>query len=280
MGKSNPAPEAARPGATARSRSVVLAARILLLVVAAGAVAVSIVVGRARDRAAAESSARYTCPMHPEVTAGVPGECPICGMALEPVSATGSAIANSTFQIYDFVRRRGFGQDLRAPAWVENDGAVSAVLYQDVLPTLAADERVVFTPSATPKVTFEVHPSGEPATTWDASTSRVRFRADADAHAAPRPGDVGWVRLAAKRREVEVIPYSAVLEEDDGPYVLVATNDGRTLSKRSIEIGRVVGGMAIVLAGLRQHERVLVRSAFFVDAERRLRHEAAVELAP
>ena len=26
----------------------------------------------------------YTCPMHPEVRQQGPGDCPICGMALEP----------------------------------------------------------------------------------------------------------------------------------------------------------------------------------------------------
>ena len=25
---------------------------------------------------------KYTCPMHPEVVQGTPGNCPICGMAL------------------------------------------------------------------------------------------------------------------------------------------------------------------------------------------------------
>lgn len=30
----------------------------------------------------------YTCPMHPEVRSKEPGRCPICGMALEPVTAT------------------------------------------------------------------------------------------------------------------------------------------------------------------------------------------------
>src|SRR5687767_11276482 len=29
----------------------------------------------------------YTCPMHPEVVRDGPGSCPICGMALEPMSA-------------------------------------------------------------------------------------------------------------------------------------------------------------------------------------------------
>jgi Cu+-exporting ATPase len=31
----------------------------------------------------------YTCPMHPEVVRDAPGSCPICGMALEPMTATG-----------------------------------------------------------------------------------------------------------------------------------------------------------------------------------------------
>ncbi len=35
-------------------------------------------------RAAAEGTAEYTCPMHPEIVRDEPGDCPICGMALEP----------------------------------------------------------------------------------------------------------------------------------------------------------------------------------------------------
>ncbi len=35
---------------------------------------------RETDRPVAE--AKYTCPMHPEVTSDQPGECPKCGMAL------------------------------------------------------------------------------------------------------------------------------------------------------------------------------------------------------
>src|SRR2546430_417791 len=30
----------------------------------------------------------YTCPMHPEIVRDAPGFCPICGMALEPRTAT------------------------------------------------------------------------------------------------------------------------------------------------------------------------------------------------
>lgn len=36
----------------------------------------------------ASAGRQWTCPMHPEVMQGVPGDCPICGMALEPVQVT------------------------------------------------------------------------------------------------------------------------------------------------------------------------------------------------
>jgi len=44
-------------------------------------VATSVIAGTSKIAA----SAKYTCPMHPEVQADKPGSCPKCGMALEPV---------------------------------------------------------------------------------------------------------------------------------------------------------------------------------------------------
>ncbi|ACB95462.1 heavy metal translocating P-type ATPase [Beijerinckia indica] len=45
----------------------------------------------------------YTCPMHPEVRQVGPGSCPICGMALEPVSAAQEAAPNP--ELADMTRR-------------------------------------------------------------------------------------------------------------------------------------------------------------------------------
>ena len=45
---------------------------------------------------------KYTCPMHPEIIRDAPGPCPICGMALEPMVATGDA-ANP--ELRDMTRR-------------------------------------------------------------------------------------------------------------------------------------------------------------------------------
>ena len=45
---------------------------------------------KAQEKPAAVSdlAAEYTCPMHPEIRQKGPGSCPICGMALEPVTVT------------------------------------------------------------------------------------------------------------------------------------------------------------------------------------------------
>jgi len=38
--------------------------------------------------AATAGPATYTCPMHPQIRQNGPGNCPICGMTLEPVAAS------------------------------------------------------------------------------------------------------------------------------------------------------------------------------------------------
>src|SRR5688572_7173070 len=45
--------------------------------------------GAAEAKPAAAPGAKWTCPMHPEIIRDGPGSCPICGMALEPMTPTG-----------------------------------------------------------------------------------------------------------------------------------------------------------------------------------------------
>ena len=47
--------------------------------------------GLKKSAALAYSATLYTCPMHPEVRQSEPGNCPICGMALEPVIPVAAA---------------------------------------------------------------------------------------------------------------------------------------------------------------------------------------------
>lgn len=58
------------------------------------------------------SRAIYTCPMHPEVRQDHPGNCPICGMTLEPVEAEPE---EENIELRDMTRRFKFGIVLTVP---------------------------------------------------------------------------------------------------------------------------------------------------------------------
>ncbi len=57
----------------------------------------------------------YTCPMHPEVRQVGPGNCPICGMALEPLEATSEG---DTSELEDMTRRFWLSAFLTLPLFV------------------------------------------------------------------------------------------------------------------------------------------------------------------
>jgi P-type Cu+ transporter len=89
----------------------------------------------------------WTCPMHPQIVRKEPGSCPICGMALEPMTPAGGEEANP--ELRDMTRRfwvgvalsvplvalamaEDFGTALSAPraaVWVELLLATPAVLW-------------------------------------------------------------------------------------------------------------------------------------------------------
>jgi hypothetical protein len=222
--------------------------------------------------------------MHPEVVAPVPGECPICRMELERVTGDSvrAAIA-ADGNLVTVVKRRVISQLIRAPAWLDADGAVSTVLHKDDLVGLPAGSPAKFFGSQTSRAGIEVHLSaGEPAF-WDASTAKVRFiAAEVAASRADVTGDTGWLDIAARPRELLAVPSNAVLYTAEGPYVVAVSPDGKAFSKRPVEIGRILdsGSMAelskdrfgaiVVLSGLRENDRVVVEDTFFLDAERRL----------
>ncbi|MDX6373427.1 MAG: P-type Cu+ transporter [Nocardioidaceae bacterium] len=58
-------------------------------------------------------AAEWTCPMHPEIRRPGPGTCPICGMALEPVTVT--ADSGPSPELADMTRRFWTGLALAIP---------------------------------------------------------------------------------------------------------------------------------------------------------------------
>jgi P-type Cu+ transporter len=81
----------------------------------------------------AAKGTRYTCPMHPEIIRDGPGSCPICGMALEPMVATGDEGPNP--ELVDMKRRLLVAAPLAAILLVMD--MADHFLGLDILPFLA-----------------------------------------------------------------------------------------------------------------------------------------------
>lgn len=58
----------------------------------------------------------YTCPMHPQIRQVGPGSCPICGMALEPLTV--KADSGPSHELADMTRRFWMGLVLALPVFV------------------------------------------------------------------------------------------------------------------------------------------------------------------
>lgn len=74
---------------------------------------------KAEPAATAQTGAKktiYTCPMHPEVEQDHPGNCPKCGMALEP--KTFSAAEEDDGELVDMTRRLWVGAILTLPPFI------------------------------------------------------------------------------------------------------------------------------------------------------------------
>ncbi|AJY43842.1 heavy metal translocating P-type ATPase [Burkholderia humptydooensis] len=73
--------------------------------------------------AAAQPGTIYTCPMHPQIRANAPGDCPICGMALEPL-APGAAEERNP-ELESMTRRFWVGLALSVPLVLMTMGAMA-----------------------------------------------------------------------------------------------------------------------------------------------------------
>ena len=253
--------------------------RVLLLLLAAGAAGSAFMLAR---RPASVSAARYACPMHPEVAAPGPGQCGICGMALEPaatgrpraVAAAGEGrahVADVRGVDVETIEPRIFAQEVRAPARLDDDGrGVSALLYADERDALAPGEAGWFASTAEPRERIEVRATNGPSRRWDDATSLVPFRVDAPASRRVRPGDVGWLTIPARPRRLRVVTTAAFIAAPDGPSLFVAAPAGDTFTKRRVEIGRSFFGVTVVTSGVADGERVAVGNAFFFETDARL----------
>jgi hypothetical protein len=251
---------------------LVLVGRLLLLAAAAMAAIVALRIATTPPPTATRASpASYACPMHPNVTSVTPGACAMCGMALQLVAA---APADSPAHLDDpsivaTVRPRTLTRDLRAPAWVDDHGVVVALLPLDEIDDAPTPPTAPtrFIPAAAHAAPISVRRrERDPAPLpWDEATAQVSFQPDGRV----TPGDTGWLIREARPRTQLVVPNGAVLHAPGGPYVLRARAAGPGFDRQPVTIGSVVNDLAIIVTGLRAGDRVALRDAFFLDADRR-----------
>ncbi|HEY7372716.1 MAG TPA: heavy metal-binding domain-containing protein [Polyangia bacterium] len=249
-----------------------------MLLAAAGAVAGGLALGRrsssssASGAGATAADARYFCPMHRDVRAATPGSCPICGMALARRESVAELSEIASYEVR-VARAHTSTRTMRAPARADAGGVVVALLHLDEIALLAADERASFEPAGAGRAPIPVRRRASPPRPWDAGTFEVSFEADAGAGAAP--GTPGSIAFAPRRQQIVVIPEGALLQAADGDYVMVASRDDRTFTRRKVVIGQVTFGNIPIVGGLAAGERIATRRTFFLDAGRRLRDPTA-----
>ena len=192
-------------------------------------------------------------------------------MALERIGVAKSLAAPP---VTDIAKQRVFTKEARAPGWVAPDRVVEAVFEKADLVDLEPEDRGQFFRAAAPTTGIEVSLAPGAPVAWDASTSKARFLVSASAARALEPGETGWITLAPKSRGLLVVPSSAVLQSPRGPYVLAAATERGPFVSRPVEVGKVFYGVAAVLSGLREGERVVVTDAFFWAAQQGLDGQA------
>ena len=72
---------------------------------------------------------KYTCPMHPEIIRDAPGDCPICGMALEPMTPSSDSGPNPEY--INMSRRLKITAPLAALVFVLEMGAHIGIPFAD-----------------------------------------------------------------------------------------------------------------------------------------------------
>ncbi len=72
-------------------------------------------------------AAQYTCPMHPEILRDAPGNCPICGMTLEPVVASDAPSP----ELADFTRRMWISAAAAVPLVILTMGGLVGLPVRD-----------------------------------------------------------------------------------------------------------------------------------------------------
>jgi hypothetical protein len=273
-----------------------LAAALAVAVVACGVVfrdpLIAWFVGRGGTDVA--EAAHYTCSMDPSVRAHAPGQCPICGMALTPVTEQqrGSDLVHVDAASMQRVgvrlaeagektlRRRIVAVGTVAATAASPGAGATAWIDAHVDPVGASDagEMTVGRPVAVelPLLPLTRFSGAIEQARPDPASGDVSLRvAVQDPGTNMRPGMHAEVEIHVDLPGRLVVPARAVVVA--GKRRLVFIDRGKGLFEpRVVMTGAEAAGQVEILEGLEAGQRVVVQGTFLLAAENRIRSNGAL----
>jgi hypothetical protein len=233
----------------------------------------------------AEGQTYWTCPMHPQIHAEHPGECPICHMKLIEVKAkpldtsqqsdrTSVQVATNQMALLGIQRTDVEKMNLRIKIPVSgryiSSSSVAFQIYESdlryVKPGLAFKGASSFYPEEQVTGTISSVDS-----IVDPTSRTVRIVGAIRAGTRGTPSETGFrgdIELELKDRIA--IPESSVVHTGEGDLVYVFTN-GNELQPRKVKLGIKSEGFYDVLEGVEPGVAISSGPNFLVDSESKIR---------
>ncbi|HSS00154.1 MAG TPA: heavy metal-binding domain-containing protein [Kofleriaceae bacterium] len=237
-----------------------------------------------RSESPGAPAAFYTCSMDPSVEADRPGVCPLCGMALTPVSREDRAsgivrvaprarqqIGLAIGKVETRTLRTRIAATGEVVATAGDRASLLARVYRGDASTLPAGVAVAATVADLP-LTELVGALAAPL----AGDAPGMVRAEVDnPDQVLRPGARVELHIDLERPPQLTVPATAVLYAGPRRIAFVDLGHGR-YEPRAVKLGVQAGGFVEIIDGLTEDNRVVVGGAFLLAAESRLRSDGAL----
>jgi hypothetical protein len=231
-----------------------------------------------------EPVAFYTCAMDPSVESDHPGACPICGMALTPVTkedrasgvvrVTAAARARLDVVVAPVETKPLFRRVVAAGevvASAADRASIAARVYRGDTREVRPGQPVNVSVPDLPLTQFVG--TVEPPRTTDAP-GELHLVVDDPGHAL-HPGRRVEAQLEVQLSPRLVVPAGAVVYAGPRRIVFVEHGTGR-FEPRTPKLGITAAGLVEVLDGLAAGESVVVKGTFLLAAESRLRSDSSL----
>ena len=232
----------------------------------------------AKTDKAHEHAKVYTCPMHPEVRKGEPGNCPICGMPLVEEKKGGDEKAHllpSDYQKrvlnYSITMAEMDEVSFRLPVSgrVTGRDEVTFSIYESDLSFVKTGQSFVGSVSGSSQKNKGIITSVDHIADPSSHTVRVVGRIKSGGSLHLMEGSF-FGEILSPPTSVLLIPEDSVLHSGKKSLVYLQTDEG-ILTPTDVETGRRIGERVEILSGLNEGDILAKGPNFLLDSEAKLR---------